>query len=88
MKYFRLALIALVVASLVAAVSLSMSNGVAMKSAGTHIGNTGTCIGNVRTYVFHDEHCHYLPDPMNRSCFDSRQKAIDAGYRPCRKCEP
>ena len=88
MKYVRLALIAVVVAFVVAAVSLSMSGGVATKSAGTHVANPRTCIGNVRTYVFHRQSCHYLPDPMNRFCFESRHQAIDAGYRPCRKCKP
>ena len=47
-----------------------------------------TYIGNIRTHVFHHDHCHYLPDPTNRSYFESRQKVIDAGYRTCRKCKP
>lgn len=47
-----------------------------------------TYIGNVRSCVFHRQTCHYLPKVRNRVCFDARSKAIDAGYRPCRKCRP
>ncbi len=81
MKRVRLLAIALVVVLVAVAVGLSMSSNVAPKS-------TAMYIGNVRTYVFHRESCHYLPYEKNRTYFDSRQKAIEAGYRACRKCKP
>jgi hypothetical protein len=45
-------------------------------------------IGNVRSYVFHRQTCHHLPATKNRTYFHTRKEAIDAGYRPCRKCKP
>ena len=45
-------------------------------------------IGNSKSYVFHRQNCRYLPHESNRLYFDSRKEAIDAGYRPCRKCRP
>ncbi|MHB9036356.1 MAG: Ada metal-binding domain-containing protein [Armatimonadota bacterium] len=45
-------------------------------------------IGNTRSYVFHRQSCRYLPQTKNRSHFESRKEAVDAGYRPCRKCRP
>ena len=50
--------------------------------------SVGVYIGNIRTYVFHRQSCRHLPSVKNRSYFDTRQRAIDAGYRPCRKCRP
>jgi hypothetical protein len=50
--------------------------------------STPAYIGNVRSYVFHRQTCRHLPTPKNRTYFDTRAKAIDAGYRPCRKCKP
>lgn len=49
---------------------------------------TPAYIGNVRTGIFHRKTCSYLPHEKNRSYFESREEAIDAGYRPCRKCRP
>lgn len=65
---------------LLAIASVSMSNS-APASVSSYIGNT-------RSYVFHRQTCRYLPNARNRSYFESRKEAVDAGYRPCRKCRP
>lgn len=48
----------------------------------------GEYIGNVNSKRFHLPTCGGLPDEKNRIYFDSRQKAVDAGYRPCGLCHP
>ncbi len=45
-------------------------------------------IGNKNTKVFHLPSCSYLPYPENRVYFNTRQAAVHAGYRPCKKCHP
>ena len=45
-------------------------------------------IGNKNSKVFHRPWCSYLPDLKNRIYFKARDEAIDAGYRPCKKCNP
>ncbi|MCL2359519.1 MAG: MBL fold metallo-hydrolase [Nitrososphaerota archaeon] len=45
-------------------------------------------IGNKNTLVFHLPSCSSLPSQQNRVYFDTRQEAIDAGYRPCGNCKP
>jgi len=45
-------------------------------------------IGNINTEVFHRPSCSYLPYPENRIRFETRDEAVDAGYRPCLHCEP
>jgi len=45
-------------------------------------------IGNRNTKVFHLPTCGHLPAEKNRVYFNSRQAAIDAGYRPCKICNP
>lgn len=81
MKHARLALFVLIVGLLVVMVGLSISGHTATESAPAYI-------GNLRSYVFHRSTCSYLPAEKNRTLFDSKTKAIDAGYRPCRKCWP
>ena len=49
---------------------------------------TATFIGNSRTRVFHRPTCSQLPAPHNRVGFGSRQAAINAGHRACRRCRP
>ncbi|MCL6628475.1 MAG: Ada metal-binding domain-containing protein [Armatimonadetes bacterium] len=73
----RLMLVALAVGWLVAAASYSVCGN-----------SVPAYIGNVRSCVFHRQTCRYLPAAKNRTYFDTRAKAIDAGYRPCRKCKP
>ena len=49
---------------------------------------TGNFIGNVNTQVFHVPTCSTLPAPQNRIYFQTRQDAINAGHRPCSRCNP
>ena len=48
----------------------------------------GLYIGNVNTQKFHVTSCSYLPDPVNRVYFGSREDAVNAGYSPCGHCDP
>lgn len=77
MRAVRLTLVVLVIGYLVAMAALSV-----------HSRPTPGYIGNVKSYVFHRQTCRHLPTIKNRTYFDTRTQAIDAGYRPCRKCKP
>ncbi|MEA4890740.1 MAG: MBL fold metallo-hydrolase [Clostridiaceae bacterium] len=45
-------------------------------------------IGNKETKKFHKPSCSSLPDEKNRISLSSRDEAINAGYVPCKKCNP
>jgi len=45
-------------------------------------------IGNMNTKVFHRPSCSYLPSAENQIRFNTRQDAINAGYKPCEHCKP
>jgi competence protein ComEC len=45
-------------------------------------------IGNKNSLVFHLSTCTSLPSEANRVYFDTREDAIEAGYRPCGNCKP
>ena len=45
-------------------------------------------IGNVNTSVFHGLGCSTLPAPQNRIYFYTRADAVNAGHRPCGRCNP
>lgn len=45
-------------------------------------------IGNINSKIFHEPTCHTLPAEHNRIYFDSKKEAINAGYRPCKNCNP
>lgn len=47
-------------------------------------------IANARTGVFHRADCQYVikMNPDNEIEYDSRNDAINDGYRPCKKCRP
>ncbi len=45
-------------------------------------------IGNKETKKFHKPSCGSLPDEKNRISLSSRDEAINAGYVPCKKCNP
>ena len=47
-----------------------------------------TYIGNINTKKFHLPTCSGLPQEKNRTFFDSREEALDAGYSPCGTCKP
>ena len=48
----------------------------------------GYYIGNINTKKFHLPTCSGLPLEKNRTFFDSREDAINAGYDPCGICKP
>lgn len=48
----------------------------------------GKYIGNKNSQIFHLPSCTSLPKGKNRVYFASRQEAINAGYRPCKRCDP
>ena len=48
----------------------------------------GGYIGNVNSEIFHTHDCSSLPAEHNRIYFDSRDEAIEAGQRPCQRCNP
>jgi len=45
-------------------------------------------IGNINTKKFHLPSCRSLPYPENQIIFNTRAAAIDAGYVPCKICNP
>ena len=45
-------------------------------------------IGNRKSKVFHRPSCPNLPAERNRIPFDSREDAIDAGFKACGNCNP
>lgn len=48
----------------------------------------GIYIGNLNSLKFHRTSCSSLPKESNRIYFDSRSAAVDAGYEPCKSCNP
>lgn len=45
-------------------------------------------IGNKNSKVFHLPSCYSLPAEKNRVNFSTRDEAVNAGYKPCSKCNP
>lgn len=81
MRPDRLLYLGIVVTLVACAVGLLFSHA-------TFPASNQTYIGNLRSHIFHRTSCKYLPCPENRRHFDSRSDAIDADYRPCRRCRP
>ncbi len=51
--------------------------------------SNGKFIGNARnSNVVHRSTCKSLPKEGNRIYFDTYDEAVQAGYRPCSKCNP
>lgn len=44
--------------------------------------------GNTNTRKFHASDCRYYDCPHCTAVFSSREAAIDAGYVPCKVCNP
>lgn len=42
--------------------------------------------GNVSSLIFHDSSCQHYDCKACTAAFTTRQQALDAGYRSCRKC--
>jgi uncharacterized repeat protein (TIGR02543 family) len=51
---------------------------------------SGAYIGTATTLKFHHSWCRYVPTirPENKVPFSTRQDAINAGYIPCKVCNP
>lgn len=47
-------------------------------------------IGNLRSHKFHEDYCSsgYQMKDRNKVYFDTRDEAINAGYVPCKRCNP
>ena len=53
------------------------------------VNNVAMCIGNSFNRSFHNPDCQYAPrNPQKRIEFASRDNAVNAGYQPCRTCNP
>lgn len=49
---------------------------------------SGTYIGNINSLKFHRTSRSSLPKESNRVYFDRRSAVVDAGYVPCKRCNP
>lgn len=54
----------------------------------TPAGNEGGYIGNKNSKKFHLPSCSTLPAENNRAYFKTREEAVNAGYTPCKRCNP
>ena len=44
--------------------------------------------GNTRTGIFHQQTCRYFNCKQCSAVFNSREAALQAGFRPCKVCKP
>lgn len=44
--------------------------------------------GNIQSKIFHGPSCRYYNCGHCTKIFKTRKEAIDAGYRPCKVCNP
>lgn len=51
-------------------------------------GESGPYIGNVNSKVFHRSSCGGLPKEKNQIVLETRETALEDGYRPCPRCNP
>jgi hypothetical protein len=56
--------------------------------AATLVLAAGPYHGNVESRIFHQSTCRYYNCEKCTKVFETREAAIDAGYRPCKVCEP
>ncbi|VBB05627.1 Hypothetical protein LUCI_0837 [Lucifera butyrica] len=51
---------------------------------------SATYIGNSHSGIFHYSYCRYVGrmSESHKVFFESRDDAINAGYRPCKVCKP
>lgn len=45
-------------------------------------------IGNKNSQIFHQSNCSSLPKESNRNYFNTKDEAINEGYRGCKRCNP
>lgn len=59
-------------------------------SSSSSSGDSGSYVANANTGVFHHSWCHYVSrmKDSNKVYFSSAKAAEDAGYRPCKVCNP
>lgn len=69
-------------------VNTTKSGPALIDASGNASAGHGQYIGNLRSHIFHCPSCSTLPAEKNRVYFDSRSRAVSAGYRPCRRCSP
>lgn len=50
------------------------------------IPSAGSIIGNVNSKIYHVSSCSWLPDEENRIYFITEEKAVEEGYRACKRC--
>ena len=44
--------------------------------------------GNVKSKIFHKTSCRYYDCKQCVKYFDTREEAVNEGYRPCKVCKP
>ncbi|SHN61396.1 Ada metal-binding domain-containing protein [Desulfovibrio litoralis] len=44
--------------------------------------------GNIESKIYHAPHCRFYDCKKCTASFDSKQKAEQAGFRPCKVCKP
>ena len=52
------------------------------------IADTSKFTGNTGTYVFHSHGCKFSESKNCTSVFNTREEAIQEGYKPCGICKP
>lgn len=62
--------------------------GSVLSGLGSLLGADGAFIGNVKTHVYHLPGCRVLPNPENRTYFESKRQAEREGFRACGICKP
>ena len=50
--------------------------------------STGPYHGNAQSHIFHSPSCRYYTCKACTVTFGTREAAVVAGYRPCRRCTP
>jgi len=54
----------------------------------TQTSSSGAYHGNTQSRIFHRSTCRYFNCKNCTAVFNSREEAIQAGYRPCKICKP
>jgi len=52
------------------------------------VGQTVIYHGNIKSHIFHQPDCRYYNCKNCTAIFNTRERAIAAGYRPCKICNP
>jgi hypothetical protein len=52
------------------------------------IDDTSKLIGNTGTLVFHNPDCRYARSEKCTADFDTKDEAVQKGYKPCGNCKP